>query len=528
MNTPHRALAALLLAAATACAPPSPVVAGPQPVQLPTPIPSPGDADARARIGAALDSVFDDPAFASAFWGVLVRSTWTGETLYARNEGRMFVPASNVKLVTGAAALQGLGAEYRYRTPVVAAGPVRGGVLRGDLVVVGSGDPTISARVHDDPRAVFAAWADSLRARGITRIEGRVLGDDDVFDELPLGTGWAWDDVPHAYSAEISGLPMDEGAVQVRVGPGAAPGEPVRVGLLPATAYVTVHSEAATGAAGSARTLRLTRSDDGRTIHVAGTLAADAEAYTERFAVPDNTLYFATVLRETLVERGIAVVGGAAEAPSGWDTAGGVDTLFVHRSPPLPEVLAAMMKPSQNQVAEILLKTLGAELRGMGTAGAGIQVVDSLFRADRLPHALLSQADGSGMSRYNLMAPALFVALLERERRRPDFPVFVASLPVAGVDGTLAGRMRGTPLEGRVRAKTGTLNGVRSLSGYLETAAGEMLVFSMLVNHHTLSARDADRVAEAALLRLHAVPPVILMSRAGHRCCDDTGARREE
>lgn len=501
-----RALAVLLVAAAAACAPPPPAAA-PAPVALP---------DGRVRIAAVLDTVFEDPAFASAHWGVLVRSADTGETLYARNAGRMFVPASNVKLVTGAAALQGLGTAYRYRTAVVAAGPVEGGALRGDLVVVGSGDPTLSARFHGDPRTVFAAWADSLRARGVTRIEGAVLGDDDVFDELGLGRGWAWDDVPAAYSAEISGLPMDEGTVLVRVAPGAAPGAPARVTLVPATGYVTVRSEAVTGAAGSAHEVRVTRSADGRTLQVAGRIAADGETHTERISVPDNTLYFATVLRETLVERGIPVRGVAAEAPDEWGAGRRADTLFVHRSPPLPEILAAMMKPSQNQVAEILLKTLGAELRGSGTAAAGIHVADSLFRADGLPGPLLAQADGSGMSRYNLMAPELFVSLLERERRRPDFAVFLASLPVAGVDGTLAARMRGTPLEGRVRAKTGTLSGVRALSGYLETAAGETLVFSMIVNHHTLAARDADRVAEAALLRLHGLPALVLMPGAGH------------
>ena len=154
---------------------------------------------------------------------------------------------------------------------------------------------------------------------------------------------------------------------------------------------------------------------------------------------------------------------------------------------------------------------MGHEQRGMGTAAAGVSVVDSVMRGWGMPPRLLSQADGSGLSRYNLVAPAFLIALLERQARSPDFAVYHAALPVAGRDGTLAGRMRGTPAEGNVHAKTGTLSGVRALSGYFTTAAGERMVFSMIVNHHTLSARDADRVAEAALMRL------IALDRGGSR-----------
>ena len=492
--TPTRILLAALLASAAACAPPP--VAGPAPLAAPP----------RTAIAAALDSIFDTPAFASAHWGVLVRSAETGETLYARNPGKMFVPASNVKLVTASAALQGLGPEYRYRTAIVAAGPVRGGALEGDLVVVGSGDPTVSARFAGDPRAVLRAWADSLRARGVTRISGRVLGDDDVFDERALGRGWAWDDVDAAYSAEISGLPFDEGSAALRVEPGAEAGSAARVSLAPATAYLRLAADVATGAPESERRVRVERGADPREIRVSGSIPAGGEALEQRVSVPDNTAYFAAVLRETLAEAGIAVGGDAAEAQAGWGAGRTVDTLFVHRSPPLREILPGFMKPSQNQIGEILLKTLGAELRGMGTAGAGIVVVDSLFRMRGLPTGLLSQADGSGLSRYNLAAPELLVLLLEGERGGPHFAVYADALPVAGVDGTLAGRMGDTPLQANVRAKTGTLSGVRALSGYLATAEGEPLVFSMLVNHHTLTARDADRLAEAALMRLYALP----------------------
>jgi serine-type D-Ala-D-Ala carboxypeptidase/endopeptidase (penicillin-binding protein 4) len=280
---------------------------------------------------------------------------------------------------------------------------------------------------------------------------------------------------------------------------------------------VAVVSEAVTGAPESARQLRVRRGADGRTLHVAGSLPAGGDPFSTRVAVTDNTRYFVTVLREALATAGIAMVDAPAGTALPGTVPAGADTLFVHVSPPLREILPHFMKPSQNQIGEILLKTLGAELRGTGTAAAGVAVVDSLLRASGLPHALLRQADGSGLSRYNIVAPVLLVDLLDREQRSPRFADFLASMPVAGVDGTLAGRMRGTPLEGNVRAKTGTLNNVRALSGYMETAAGERIIFSMLVNHHSLTAADADRLAEAALLRLHALPRAIIMATPAPR-----------
>ncbi|MBB4636707.1 D-alanyl-D-alanine carboxypeptidase/D-alanyl-D-alanine-endopeptidase [Longimicrobium terrae] len=490
-----RRFPALLAAAALgACAPA--LASGPAPATRAE--------DPRAAVAAAVDSIFNDTLFAPAQWGVLVRSVETGETVYSRNADKLFVPASNMKIVTAAAALETLGPDYRYRTRVAASGPVRGGVLQGDLVVQGSGDPTISERFAGDVRTVFRAWADSLRAHGVTRITGAVIGDDDRFDDLQFGRGWAWDDVQDSYSAEIGALELNEGFVTVRVQPraGAAP----VVTLRPATSSIPVSITATTGAADAPSTLRISRGARGD-ILVSGAIPADTAFIQQEVSVINNTAQFAAVLRDALQESGITVGGAAVDAddlPRG--ARGATTDLFTHTSVPLREILPGFLKPSQNQIGELLLKTMGAELRGAGTADAGIAVVDSVTRAWGLPRRLLSQADGSGLSRYNLVAPSFLIAVLDHERRGPNAAVFRDALPVAGVDGTLAARMRGTPLQGNVHAKTGTLGGVRSLSGYFTTAAGEPMMFSMIVNNHTLSARDADRLAEAALLRFHRLP----------------------
>ncbi|HEY0025791.1 MAG TPA: D-alanyl-D-alanine carboxypeptidase/D-alanyl-D-alanine-endopeptidase [Longimicrobium sp.] len=489
----RRSAAVVLALLAAACAPAQPALA-------PTPAASSTAVRAQTPIAAALDSIFDDALFANAHWGVLVKSLRTGETVYARNAGRMFVPASNMKIVTAAAALEALGPEYRYRTRVAAAGPVSGGVLRGDLVVLGAGDPSISEHMMGDVRTVFRAWADSLRAHGVTRVTGSVLGNDDVFDDVPYGRGWAWDDMDAPYSAEVGGLMMNEGFVTVRAEP--AGGQTARVTVRPAAqGWVDVAGTVAVGAADSPATFGVVRADGGA-LTVSGSIPADTAFVEEAIAIRNNTAFFAAALRQALVEAGIRVDGGAYDADQREGAAPTHTVLFTHTSPPMAEILAAFMKPSQNQIGEVLLKTLGAELRGTGSARAGVAVVDSLARAWGMPPRLLAQADGSGLSRYNLVAPAFLVTLLERESRSPHAQIFTASLPVAGRDGTLSSRMRGTPAEGNLRAKTGTLSGVRALSGYVTTAAGEPMVFSILMNHHTLSSRDVDRVAEAAIMRL--------------------------
>lgn len=493
----RRSASALLLALAAACTPASPTV---------SPAPQPLPAVAPPSVAGALDSIFNDTAFASAHWGVLVRSLESGETLYARNAGRMFVPASNMKIVTAAAALEALGPDYRYTTRIAAAGEVRDGVLRGDLLVIGGGDPTISERFHGDVRTVFRAWADSLRAHGVRRITGAVIGNDDVFDDVPLGRGWAWDDVQDAYSAEVGGLQLNEGFVTVRVSP--APGQRAAVvTTVPVSdEWVPVIGNVWMAPADSAPRVRVGRADSLSAVTVSGTLPADTTV-EEEIAVRNNTRFFASVLRQALLEAGIGVGGPSLDGDDapGRGRPESSTVLFTHTSPPVREVLAAFMKPSQNQIGEILLKTLGRELRGIGSAGAGIAAIDSMAVAWGLPRRLLAQADGSGLSRYNLVAPEFLAALLQRQARSPLFAVFHTAMPVAGRDGTLANRMRATPAEANVHAKTGTLSGVRALSGYFTTAAGERMVFSMIVNHHTLSSRDADRVAEAALMRLIAL-----------------------
>jgi len=463
--------------------------------------PPPAPAPAPVTVQARLAEIFDDTAFAHAHWGVEIRSLTTGETLYSRNAGRMFMPASNVKLFTGAAALATLGPGFRYRTEVFGSGQVEpDGTLRGHLLVRADGDPTTSGRFYDDPRDRFAAWADSLRAHGITRIVGNVVAVEDGLDDQTIGAGWGMYPQSATYAAEFSGMMFNESAVQVAVHPGE-PGDTAIVRLHPATGYVDVMNRTRTVSADASGSLRVTWHGPGAALLVEGAIPAGAEPDRRNVGLPDPTAYYVTTLRETLVERGIRIDGASLTAADDADLAN-ARLVFSYASPPLGEIVTAMMKPSQNQLAEVILKTVGREMRGEGSAAAGVAVVDSLFRDWGLPAERLVMRDGSGLSRYNLVAPILTVALLHRMREVPIPGEWEESLPIAGVDGTLRNRMGGTAAEGRVRAKTGTLSTVRSLSGYLTTASGEEIVFSTMINGHLRTAADVDRVVEGALVLL--------------------------
>jgi serine-type D-Ala-D-Ala carboxypeptidase/endopeptidase (penicillin-binding protein 4) len=485
MTASRTLIAPLAIAAAlAACAPPAPPAA-------PAPLP----------VQARLAEIFDDTTFAHAHWGVEIRSLTTGETLYSRNAGRMFMPASNVKLFTGAAALATLGPEFRYRTEVYTSGEVEpDGTLRGHLLVRADGDPTTSGRFYDDPRDRFVGWADSLRAHGITRIAGNVVAVDDGLDDQTIGAGWGMYPQSATYAAEFSGMMFNESAVQVALYPGAV-GDTGIVRLHPATGYMDVVNRTRTVAAGESGSLRVTQRGPGPGLLVEGEIPVGGEPQRQNVGVPDPTAFYVTALRETLAERGIGIDGASLTAVDD-DGLGQARLLFAYASAPMGEVVTAMMKPSQNQLAEVILKTVGREMRGTGSASAGIAVVDSLFTAWDLPAERLLMRDGSGLSRYNLVAPVLITALLERMRQLPIPGEWEESLPIAGVDGTLRNRMAGTPGEGRVRAKTGTLNTVRALSGYLTTTGGEEIVFSTMINGHLRTAADVDRVVDEALLLL--------------------------
>ena len=468
---------------------------------------------------AALDAVLDDPAFDDAHWGVHVLNLETGETLYGRNQQKNFVPASVQKLLTTAAALDALGPDFRYSTTLWADGAVRDGTLQGHLVVRGSGDPTIGDRLFQthyprdgDPLAIFRAWADSLRAAGITAVSDHVIGDDDVFDDTELGNGWAWDDVPSQFAAEISGLSFNEGRLTVTAR-GTQAGRRADLSWEPLdTDYVYFINRSRTvGPRGTAHR-EIRRERGGNTFWIEHDVPA-GQSLRQTVSVHNPTRYFVHVLRDVLRAEGIAVDGDPVDIDD-WPEKpdyGRLRRIATHTSPTLAEIVALTNKESQNLYAEHLLKTLGAlrcpperpSRMVCGSAGAGMRAARDLFERAGMDVEGMRLRDGSGMSPYDMLAPEDVTALLRAMWTHPDPAVtdaYVASLAVAGEDGTTRGRMRAGLTRGNVYAKTGTITGAKNLAGYVTTTGGTPLAFALLCNNYSTATRNVvraqDQIAE--------------------------------
>ena len=441
--------------------------------------------------------MFGAPINSRGIWAVDIRSIDTGEHLYELNAGKLMMPASNMKILTLAAAADALGWEHRFTTWLETRGAVTGGVLHGDLIVRSNGDPSINSR---DSRAdaVLSEWARALHAAGISSIDGRVVGDDQAFDDEGIGAGWAWDYLQYGYAAPVGALQFNEGLATLTVTPGSG-ASATPIVTISAGSGLELLNRATTGASGSENTIEYRRHIDRAVLEVTGSIPLGAQSQTRMAAVVNPTVFFAQSLKDGFAARGIAVTGQAvdfddiaAEMPGGT-----VRVLATTPSPPLREIATVLMKVSQNLYAETLLKALGAARHGLGTAEGGRVAIRNTLAAWGIPRDAHVVYDGSGLSRYNYVTASTLTAVLEymhKDARHRD--AFVATLPIAGKDGTIGSRMRRTRAEGNAVAKTGSIANARSLSGFVRTRDGEMLVFSILANDFVIPAATINWIAD--------------------------------
>lgn len=476
---------------------------GPRPLALPVPPVDGNGRSARAQLVREIDSLVRDVRFANAHWGVLIVHPERGDTVYAHNADKLFVPASNQKLVTGAVALAQLGPDFRTRTAVLARGPVRDGTLEGDLVLVGRGDPSWSDAMVGEAMLPLRDLADSVQRRGIRRVRGRVVVATGHFRGPRLGFGWDWDDLEYAYGAPVDAVLLNEGLARIVVQGAGAAGQPATVSVLPTPAAARVRMALApTLPQPDSAGVDVTWDDDDRAYVLRGAVGV-GKRLAVRVAMREPARAVSAAWLSALDERGVEVTSGSATDTSAAMLVG--DTLTVHASPPLADVLRFFEKPSQNQLGEQLLRIIGLERAGVGSADSGLAVVRRQLAEWGVDSAAVVPRDGSGLSRHNFVAPRALVRILDAMRQREALArVFRDALPVAGVDGTLANRMRGTPAQGTVQAKTGFVDRVRSLSGYVTTRNGETLLFSALCNNWTTDVREVERVQDEIAARLAA------------------------
>ena len=406
-------------------------------------------------------------------WSLLVADV-SGEVLAAHEAERALIPASNMKLLTTLAALELLGPDFAHETRVlVAAAPVEG-VVQGDLFVVGGGDPTISRRF--DPSPLLSDWAAALWDKGLRRIGGDVVIDDRCFEAQRFHPAWEASDGEEWYGAEIGGLTLNDGCLDVIVSGGA---EGPKVQLEPPTAYLTLDLQARPTGAKKEHSFALTRTGpDKRTLRVSGKVWTRAGGYEASVPVPDPGLYFACVLREALVRQGIAVDGAARRVREG-ETPAGL-TVWQRRAP-LPRTLEVTNQRSQNLYAESLLKTLGQVRRGEGSWKAGAAELQAFARSAGVAEGQVVVSDGSGLSRENRLSARALVTVLQRALRGPHAELYLGTLAVPGEEGTLRSRLRDLGQGVTLHGKTGTMTGIHGLSGVL--VKGERrVVFSFLGN----------------------------------------------
>lgn len=479
------------------------------------PLPASASADHDlAALTRQLDAQIAQPRFAQARWGIAVVSLDSGRTLYAHAADKLFQPASTAKLFTAALVLATLDADYRIPTRLLAGTVRTDGRLDGPLILYGMGDPTLGAANET------ADWADQLarqlRARGITRVHGDLMADATYFQGPPIGDGWEAGDLQSGFAAPASALSVDENQFRLTVTPAAQGGGIAHLHVEPAVAAPPLADDIHTAAPGSGNDINLYRAVGAPRLHAFGRIDAGSAAQTFRLAVGDPAQIAGEALLQALARRGIGVDGQLRVLR--WPQQDEALRAHAHviaevRSPPLRTILRQGLKRSQNLYLQNLLQLAGVRARAdaardpaavadFRTSEAwGIRAEKTLLARIGITPATALIGEGTGLSRRDLVTPNALVRVLGYLAAQPDAATLRDMLPVAGVDGSLVARMRGTPAAGNVHAKTGSMTYVNCLAGYVTSAAGEHLAFAIMLNDYAAPAdapasRELDTLAE--------------------------------
>lgn len=475
------------------------------------------------RFASRAETLLGSGVAGKGAWGLLIVDAESGQALYEQNADKFFVPASNMKLFTTALALAKLGPDYRYRTTLETRGTISAdGVLNGDLILVGRGDPNLSNRrfpyqlkeeFDGPPDKVLAEFADAIVTKGVKEVSGDILGDDSYFPRERYPSGWEIDDMVWQYGAAISAIVVDDNTVTLTLTPGERPGDPVQAAVAPATRDFTVENDVVTVAADVKADLTLTREPGANLVRVRGTLPAKAAPRKLVLAIEEPAQHAAALLVDLLSQRGVKIGGNAraVHVPEAAETTVTPRAVLAeHLSVPLGDAVKLVNKISQNLHAEMLLRTAARQNGAWSTAEELVKHPEDFYAAAGILSGDVVQSDGSGLSRRDLVTPRAIAALLKYAQGQPWFAPYYASLPVAGEDGSLEDRMKNSPAAGRIHAKTGSLEHVRARSGYAETPGGRRLIFSFLSNNLAGKNHEAvdalDGLCEAMIEEFNAEP----------------------
>jgi serine-type D-Ala-D-Ala carboxypeptidase/endopeptidase (penicillin-binding protein 4) len=496
---------------------------------------------ATTPLSRAIETILADPTLSHAHWGISVIAS-DGSPIYKLNDGQSFEPASNAKLFTTAAAFAVFSPEARFSTNVIASGPIDSdATLHGDIVIEGSGDPSISGRSWpyagkterpNPPLQALEGLADQIVKGGrVRKVTGAIIGDDSAFVFERYGSGWAWDDLQWEYGAPVSALSVNDNNIYLDLMPGAAPGDPVTATWNPPAPYYALENTAITGPLAPKPQIGVDRQPGSKVVRLYGTLPINSKGQHLALAIEDPAEFAAIAFRQMLLVRGIAVAGAPATrhnfptsteefldvsrtplaAPLPTQTklsepaiATSETLLASYTSPPLGQDLTVINKVSQNLHVELILRDLGKAVLNDGSIAAGARAVRQFLINAGVNPADFLFFDGSGLSPQDLITPRAATTLLAYAARQPWGEAFRQTLPIAGVDGTLSGRFTQSPVKGKLFAKTGTLSEVNALSGYLTSRSGKTVVLSILCNGHDPSSDATHRAAEKIVEAIYA------------------------
>lgn len=454
-----------------------------------------------------LDGLFDGPELANTHIGVSAQFIETGEYLYRRNDEKNFTPASNLKLITTAAALEYLGKDFRYKTRFYLDGTAnRGGEFIGNIIIRGGGDPTLSQFFYRDATFIFDAVFNKLDSLGITSIRGNIIADDTYFTDEPYPKGWSIEDIPFAFSPEVSGLNYYDNTVEFQCEPGIAPGEKPHIAIVPENEYVTYINDLITTDSNIASTAEGLRGAESNSFLISGGIPLRKEKTNViiQSSIHKPSLYFASILRSELERRGIRIRGSLLQSrdiyyfphyPS-------LVLLAEHYSPVLSDIVLITNRFSHNLCAEVLLKTIAKEKTGIGSFDNGIDMVKKFLTKYGVQTDKMIIADGSGLSRLNLCSPLSFVKILSAMYNSSFRDDFIASLAIPGERGTLNKRLTNSRAETNIFAKTGSMTSVSTISGYALTRDREPVSFSIMLNGFTLPFSVVHSLEDLVCMRL--------------------------
>lgn len=463
-------------------------------------------ADALPDFTSFVDGLLDHPSLRGASWSVLIYSFDDDSIVYQRDPDRRVVPASVAKIVTSAAVIDALGPDYRFTTTIAATHAMdSNGRLKGDLLVQAGGDPTIDAKYVDSLRSpMLLTWADSLRARGLQRIDGNIVMRTWPYRCEVSSPDWEVGDVNDRFGPTVDGFGFHSNVCQVAVMPGASVGEQAILSVEPPSAPVVLHSSILTSSADTAPSVSFRVMPEDSVVYFTGEIPVNDDGEYVWISVQNPALYFGRALREAFLARGIEVNGDVVVDRYTQPDTNSV-LLLAHHSEPLSEVLKVMNKESDNYAAEYALRAIGANVLHMGDLRSSLLVARRFLNELEIDERGIELRDGCGLARQNLVTARALVTLLKAMYVHPSSQAYIATLAISGVDGTIAFRMNSPELAGNVHAKTGTINHVANLAGYAFGAGGRPYIFAILCNNFPADRRQQVRATQDNILeRLYA------------------------